>query len=202
MAEKSDNGKSPLAQGTPRTVLFPDSSISGKLSCNLPIKIDSRFSGEIKASDLLVVGANAQVDAHISARQLQVEGKLVGNVQVVGCFEIMPGGQFRVSSKSESSKFTLEPYAKERKSPGSSGWSCSAAGGSFLAIETRCLAGPFTQIIEFGAAHFAARYNVDFINRGECKGRSAPRRRRRRFRTVKVARLPLPERAMTIPSKI
>ena len=31
----------------------------------------------------------------LSARQLQVEGKLVGNIQVVGCFEIMPGGQFR-----------------------------------------------------------------------------------------------------------
>ena len=95
MAEKLDNGKPPLAQGAPRTVLFPDSSISGKLSYNLPIKIDSRFTGEIKASDLLVVGANAQVDAHISARQLQVEGKLVGNVQVIGCFEIMPGGQFQ-----------------------------------------------------------------------------------------------------------
>jgi cytoskeletal protein CcmA (bactofilin family) len=95
MAEKLDNGKPPLAQGAPRTVLFPDSSISGKLSYNLPIKIDSRFTGEIKASDLLVVGANAQVDAHISARQLQVEGKLVGNVQVIGCFEIMPGGRFQ-----------------------------------------------------------------------------------------------------------
>jgi cytoskeletal protein CcmA (bactofilin family) len=47
----------------------------------LPVKIDSRFDGEIKTSDLLVVGSNAQVDAHISARQLQVEGKLVGNVQ-------------------------------------------------------------------------------------------------------------------------
>lgn len=95
MAEKPDGGKPPLTQSAPRTVLFPDSSISGKLSYNLPIKIDSRFNGEIKASDLLVVGSNAQVDAHISARQLQVEGKLVGKVQVLGCFEIMPGGQFQ-----------------------------------------------------------------------------------------------------------
>jgi len=95
MAGKPDKGQPALTQGGPRTVLFPDSSISGKLCYNLPIKIDSRFTGEIKASDLLVVGANAQVDAHISARQLQVEGKLVGNVQVIGCFEIMPGGQFQ-----------------------------------------------------------------------------------------------------------
>jgi cytoskeletal protein CcmA (bactofilin family) len=95
MAEKPDNGKPSAAQGAPRTVLFPNSSISGKLSYNLPVKIDSRFTGEIKASDLLVVGANAQVDAHISAGRLQVEGKLAGNVHVIGCFEIMPGGQFQ-----------------------------------------------------------------------------------------------------------
>jgi cytoskeletal protein CcmA (bactofilin family) len=95
LAEKTDNGSPSFIQGSVRTVLFPDSSISGKLSYNLPVKIDSRFSGEVKASDVLVVGPNAQVDAHISARHLLVEGKLTGNVQVMGCFEIMPGGQFQ-----------------------------------------------------------------------------------------------------------
>lgn len=95
MAGRPDNTNPSFIQAAVRTVLFPDSSVSGKLSYNLPVKIDSRFTGEIKASDLLVVGSNAQVDACISARQLQVEGKLVGNVQVRGCLEIMPGGQFR-----------------------------------------------------------------------------------------------------------
>jgi cytoskeletal protein CcmA (bactofilin family) len=90
----TDNGNPSFIQGTVRTVLFPDSSISGKLSYNLPVKIDSRFTGEVKATDVLVVGANAHVEAHISARHLLVEGKLAGNVQVLGCFEIMPGGQF------------------------------------------------------------------------------------------------------------
>lgn len=94
MANKAGNGNPSLIQGAVRTVLFPDSSISGKLSYNLPVKIDSRFTGEVKASDLLVVGPNAQVEAHISARHILVEGRLVGNVQVMGCFEIMPGGQF------------------------------------------------------------------------------------------------------------
>jgi cytoskeletal protein CcmA (bactofilin family) len=79
----------------PRTVLFADSAISGKLSYSLPVKIDSRFTGEVKASDLLVLGPNAQVDAHISARQLQLEGKLIGEVCVIECFEIMPGGYFK-----------------------------------------------------------------------------------------------------------
>src|SRR5262245_57906909 len=59
---------------------------------------------------------------------------------------------------------------RERKSPGSSGRRCSVAGRSLLTIETRCLAGPFTQIIEFGAAYLAARYNVDLINAGRVQG--------------------------------
>ena len=89
-----------LSQGNaPRTVLFPDSAISGKLSYNLPVKIDSRFSGEVKASDLLVLGSHAKVDANIYARQLQLEGELSGNVQVTGCFEIMPGGRFKGDAK-------------------------------------------------------------------------------------------------------
>ena len=95
MAGKTDSNGSFPTQGGVRTVLFPNSSISGKLSYNLPVKIDSRFTGELKAAELLVIGSNARVDAYVSARQLQVEGKLSGNVQVIGCFEIMPGGEFQ-----------------------------------------------------------------------------------------------------------
>jgi cytoskeletal protein CcmA (bactofilin family) len=94
---------------TPRTVLFPDSSISGKLSYNLPVKIDSRFSGEIKATELLVIGRNAVVDAQISARHLKLEGKLIGNVQVVGCFEILPGGHFQ--GEARVGELTIHPGA-------------------------------------------------------------------------------------------
>jgi cytoskeletal protein CcmA (bactofilin family) len=93
MADK--HNRSSIQTNAPRTVLFPDSAVSGRLSYNLPIKIDSRFTGEVKASDLLIVGPNAQIEANVSARQLQLEGKLAGKVQVIGCFEIMPGGQFK-----------------------------------------------------------------------------------------------------------
>jgi cytoskeletal protein CcmA (bactofilin family) len=96
MAEKLVTDSTPsLVQGTVRTVLFPDSAISGRLSYDLPIKIDSKFTGEVKASDLLIVGANAHVEARVAARNLQLEGKLIGTVQVIGCFEIMPGGHFK-----------------------------------------------------------------------------------------------------------
>jgi cytoskeletal protein CcmA (bactofilin family) len=105
MAEKSaTNGTHALVQGTVRTVLFPDSSISGRLSYDLPVKIDSKFTGEVKASDLLIVGANAHVEARIAARHLQLEGKLIGSVQVIGCFEIMPGGHFKGDAKAAELK--------------------------------------------------------------------------------------------------
>jgi cytoskeletal protein CcmA (bactofilin family) len=96
MANPADKENPLIVHKTqPRTVLFPDSTVSGKLSYNLPVKIDSRFTGEVKVTDLLVIGPHAQIDAQVSARQLQLEGKLVGNVQVTGCFEIMPGGHFQ-----------------------------------------------------------------------------------------------------------
>jgi cytoskeletal protein CcmA (bactofilin family) len=96
MAEAIDKENPAFIQsGTPRTVLFANSSISGKLSYNLPVKIDGHFTGEIKSTELLVIGANAQVDAHISARQVLLEGKLVGSVQAMGCFEILKGGYFK-----------------------------------------------------------------------------------------------------------
>jgi len=96
MAEMTDKENPSFMQGAaPRTVLFANSSISGKLSYNLPVKIDGHFTGEIKSTELLVIGANAQVDAHISARQVHLEGRLVGSVQAMGCFEVMPGGYFK-----------------------------------------------------------------------------------------------------------
>jgi hypothetical protein len=46
MANGTNKDHPSFMQGNaPRTVLFPDSSISGKLSYNLPVKIDSRFTG-------------------------------------------------------------------------------------------------------------------------------------------------------------
>src|SRR5574341_421833 len=96
MADSTDRDNPSFIQGVaPRTVLFANSSISGKLSYNLPVKIDGHFTGEIKSTELLVIGANAQVDAHISARQVVLEGKLVGSVQAMGCFEILKGGYFK-----------------------------------------------------------------------------------------------------------
>lgn len=96
MAEPIDKENPSFIQGTAaRTVLFANSSISGKLSYNLPVKIDGNFTGEIKSTEALVIGPKAHVEAHVSARQVQLEGKLIGSVQAMGCFEILKGGYFK-----------------------------------------------------------------------------------------------------------
>ena len=92
---------------TPRTVLPRGAAVSGKLSFDLPVKIDSRFKGELKASALLVLGPHAEVDAKISARHLRVEGSLVGSVRVDGWIEILPGGRFH--GKIEAGKLKVYP---------------------------------------------------------------------------------------------
>lgn len=99
----------PFLQTPPRTVLFPESDVSGKLSFDLPVKIDSRFSGEVKTSELLVLGPNAEVKAKISARHLQVEGSLVGEVHVSGWVEILPGGRFQ--GEIEAGQLKIHPGA-------------------------------------------------------------------------------------------
>ena len=92
---------------SPRTVLSQGADVSGKLSFDLPVKIDSRFKGEVKASALLVVGSNAKVEAKISARHLRVEGSLVGRVRVEGWIEILPGG--RLQGEIEAGKLKIHP---------------------------------------------------------------------------------------------
>jgi cytoskeletal protein CcmA (bactofilin family) len=79
----------------PRTVLERGAAVSGKLVFDLPVKIDGRFKGEVKAGALLVLGPNAEVAAKISAGQLRIEGNLVGTVRVDGWIEILPGGRFQ-----------------------------------------------------------------------------------------------------------
>jgi cytoskeletal protein CcmA (bactofilin family) len=90
-----------------RTVLYPGSSVAGKLSFDHPVKIDSRFKGEVRSSALLVLGPKAEIEAKILARHLRVEGSLVGSVQVDGWIEILSGGRFR--GEIQSGKLKVYP---------------------------------------------------------------------------------------------
>ena len=54
MAEASNKDNPSFIQGTaPRTVLFANSSISGKLSYNLPVKIDGEVVKDFRESNAI-----------------------------------------------------------------------------------------------------------------------------------------------------
>lgn len=107
MASQQEHKELSFIQVAPRMVTLPETAISGKLSFTHPVRIDSRFSGEVKARELVIVGPNAEVRAKISAAHLQIEGRLVGKVRVSGWIEIRPGGRFQ--GEIESGKLRVYP---------------------------------------------------------------------------------------------
>ena len=62
-----------------RPSLGPDTAVSGRLSFTVPTRIDGRLRGEVRASDLLVVGEDAVVEGVVRApceRQAHEAAKL------------------------------------------------------------------------------------------------------------------------------
>lgn len=92
MAElKATNGGS--AWQDVRVSLGPDAEVTGKLSFATPTRIEGKLRGEIRASDLLVIGAQAVIHATVRAQKLVVLGEIRGQVQGASRVEICAGGR-------------------------------------------------------------------------------------------------------------
>ena len=76
-----------------RVSLGPDAEVTGKLSFATPTRIEGKLKGELRATDLLVVGAQAVVQANVQAEKLVVLGEVRGNVQGATRVEICNGGR-------------------------------------------------------------------------------------------------------------
>ncbi|GIW45185.1 MAG: hypothetical protein KatS3mg077_2467 [Candidatus Binatia bacterium] len=76
-----------------RQLLGRETTVTGKLSFNAPTRIDGVLNGEVKASDLLVIGEEGKVDGAVRARQLLVLGEVRGEVFVEGRAEIGASGR-------------------------------------------------------------------------------------------------------------
>lgn len=62
------------------TILGRDSSFEGKLTFEGTVRIDGRFSGEIRTDGTLIVGDGAEVQADIQAARVVVQGRVRGDV--------------------------------------------------------------------------------------------------------------------------
>src|SRR6184192_3881671 len=76
-----------------RVSLGPDAEVTGKLSFATPTRIEGKLKGELRASDLVVVGAQAVVQANVHAEKLVVLGEVRGQVQGATRIEICAGGR-------------------------------------------------------------------------------------------------------------
>jgi cytoskeletal protein CcmA (bactofilin family) len=76
-----------------RVSLGPDAEVTGKLSFVTPTRIEGKLKGEVRASDLLVVGPQAVIQANVLADKLVVLGEVHGQIQGATRVEICAGGK-------------------------------------------------------------------------------------------------------------
>jgi len=76
-----------------RVSLGPDAEVTGKLSFETATRIEGKLRGEVRATDLLVIGAEAVVHATVHAATLVVLGEVRGQVQGANRVEICEGGR-------------------------------------------------------------------------------------------------------------
>jgi cytoskeletal protein CcmA (bactofilin family) len=90
----------------PAPVLRPslgrDTAVSGRLSFTVPTRIDGRLRGEVRASELLVVGEEAIIEGTVRALKLVVLGEVRGEVRGAEHVEIAPTGRLMGTVETQS----------------------------------------------------------------------------------------------------
>lgn len=76
-----------------RVSLGPDATVTGKLVFSVPTRIEGKLKGELRATDLVVIGAQAVVHANVHVEKLVVLGEVRGQVTGVSRVEICSGGR-------------------------------------------------------------------------------------------------------------
>jgi cytoskeletal protein CcmA (bactofilin family) len=77
---------------TMRASLGPDAIVNGRLSFSAPTRIEGTLRGEVRASDLLVVGESGFVEGTIRAPRVVLLGTLKGSILGAERVEIGPLG--------------------------------------------------------------------------------------------------------------
>ena len=76
-----------------RVSLGPDAEVTGKLSFATPTRIEGKLKGEIRSTDVLVIGPSAVVQATVRADRLVILGEVHGEVQGATRIQICAGGK-------------------------------------------------------------------------------------------------------------
>jgi len=76
-----------------RTSIGADAVINGKLSFTTPTRIEGKLKGELRCTQLLIIGPTAVVEGWVKADELRVEGILRGEVGETRKVEICEQGK-------------------------------------------------------------------------------------------------------------
>lgn len=76
-----------------RTSLGADAEVTGRLSFNAPTRIDGKLNGDVKCTDLLVVGESGVIEGSVRASELIVLGTVFGDVRGAQRVEVGPRGR-------------------------------------------------------------------------------------------------------------
>lgn len=78
----------PMVAAEVTTLLGQGSEFSGKLSFEGAVRVDGRFSGEIRSEGMLVIGPTAEVEADVFVRVVLVQGRVTGNITAEEAIEV------------------------------------------------------------------------------------------------------------------
>lgn len=81
------------SSATLRTSLGADAEVTGRLSFNAPTRIDGKLNGDVKCSDLLVIGETGKIEGNVRATELVVLGLVYGDIRGAQRVEIGPRGR-------------------------------------------------------------------------------------------------------------
>ena len=89
-----------------RSSLGPDTVVSGRLSFNAPTRLDGTLRGEVRATDLLVVGERGFIEGTVRAPRLIVLGEIRGDV--VGAERVEIGSSGRLIGSVEAASLVVK----------------------------------------------------------------------------------------------
>jgi cytoskeletal protein CcmA (bactofilin family) len=74
------------------TVIGKDTLISGTLQGKGPVRIDGQVEGEVNIDGDIIIGEGAVIRAQVKGQNIQVAGKITGNIEATGKLELFSSG--------------------------------------------------------------------------------------------------------------
>lgn len=116
-ASKVEDAPAPVTTAAPAPVAKPisgtfiglDARFEGSLRLKGDFRIDNEFRGVLKTDGTVVVGPNGSIEGDIFARQVEIEGAVVGNVNARRMFVLRASG--KLHGDIETACLQIEPHA-------------------------------------------------------------------------------------------